>query len=593
MSCWDRNLAILEKVNPAVAKMLAQTLIPADHVLQASRQGSPYLQVGRQKLHSSYDPVKEGAEWAKAQELESGKPPVIFGLGLGYHLFPLMASGISFLVVEPSPAVARLALEVHDFTELLARDALRLGRQFHDLPMGSELLAYPPSRRLFPQLYRRLAAFLAGESKNPGPLRVLVVSPLYGGSYPIARYATRAFRQLGHDAELLDLAPFHPGYQVLNQITNNRKAASRLHQDLERLLGEVVLTRVRDFAPDLVFFLAQSPVNPEVLRIIKKEGPLLAYWFVEDFQVFPYWQDLAPEVDVFFVLQKEPFFQELKGHGVQNYAFLPLAADPEVYRPLTLTREEQRQYGSALSFVGAGYRNRQEFFQGLLDFDFKIWGSDWRLTSPLGPFIQKQGARVSEEEIVRIFNASLINLNLHSSPFHAGINPQGDYLNPRVFDLAAAGAFQLVDWRSQLPEFFQPELEVVTFTSLTEVREKIGYFLAHAEERCQLALKSRERCRRDHTYTQRLDEALEIIQDLHPGVLPQRPRPESPWQSLRRLFPPDHPVQVLLARPGLEQVSDLGDLVERLKEDDAPLTEPEAIFWLLHEFQQGLKRGRF
>ena len=44
-------------------------------------------------------------------------------------------------------------------------------------------------------------------------------------------------------------------------------------------------------------------------------------------------------------------------------------------------------------------------------------------------------------EAVKIFNASRINLNLHSSPYHLGINPEGDYVNPRTFDLAAAGPF--------------------------------------------------------------------------------------------------------------------------------------------------------
>jgi len=42
-----------------------------------------------------------------------------------------------------------------------------------------------------------------------------------------------------------------------------------------------------------------------------------------------------------------------------------------------------------------------------------------------------------------------------------------------------------------------------------------------------------------------------------------------------------------------EEVENLGQLVDTLKEGEAPLTESEAIFWLLHEFQQGLERGRF
>ncbi len=352
------------------------------------------------------------------------------------------------------------------------------------------------------------------------------------------------------------------------------------------------MARSRDFRPDLIFFLAQAPVEPQLLRALRSEGPLLAFWFVEDFQVFPYWRDLAPEVDVFFTLQREAFFEELKKLGRKNCAFLPLAADPEVYRPLTLTPEETRQYSAAVAFVGAGYRNRREFFQGLLDFDLKIWGSDWNLNSPLGPYIQKKGARVSEEEAVRIFNASRINLNLHSSPYHQGINPQGDYVNPRTFDVAAAGAFQLVDRRTQLPEFFVSGEEVATFASLAEAREKIAYFLDHEEERREVARRGRERCLRDHTYQVRLAQALDLIEELCPGRLPRRPQPEKPLTQLRRQFPEAHPVQAMLKRVPPE-VEDLSQLVETFRAGEEPLTETEAIFWLLHEFQQGLERGRF
>jgi spore maturation protein CgeB len=592
MNYWDKNYEILKQQAPDLAETLARTHIPADHQVLPSKKGPPSLKVGRQQLHSSYDPLAEGLAWAQAQDIGEAEPLVILGLGLGYHVLPLLEAGREVWVVEPSAAVARLALEHQDLTPLWAKGGLRLGRDFQGLSPGTRLLDHPASRRLHPGLHQRLAAYLRGEAGAGAYLRILVVGPLYGGSHPIARSCARAFSALGHKAELLDYASFYQGYQTLKDVTADKSAENRLTQELLKFLGEILLARVRDFRPDLLFFLAQSPVEPLLLRRLKSEGPLLAYWFVEDFQVFPYWRDLAPEVDVFFTIQREPFFRALTVLGRKNFAFLPLAADPEVYRPLDLTPEEIRQFGAALSFVGAGYRNRREFFQGLLDFDFRIWGSDWNLSSPLGPFIQNQGARVSEEEAVKIFNASRINLNLHSSPYHLAINPEGDYVNPRTFDLAAAGAFQLVDPRAQLSEFFRPEEEVALFHDLTEAREKIAFYLSHEEERLRLAHQGRKRSLRDHTYSVRLEQALDLIADLCPGKLPQRPRPEKPLEQLRRGFPENHPVQAMLQRVPPE-VEDLSQLVDTLREGDEPLSESEAIFWLLHELQQGLKRGRF
>ena len=82
------------------------------------------------------------------------------------------------------------------------------------------------------------------------------------------------------------------------------------------------------------------------------------------------------------------------------------------------------------------------------------------------------------------------------------------------------------------------------------------------------------------------------MEELCPGRLPQRPWPEKPLDQLRRRFPENHPVQAMLKRVPPEVV-ELSQLVDTLRAGEEPLTETEAIFWLLHEFHQGLERGRF
>jgi hypothetical protein len=113
MSLWEKNLEVLQKVAPDLAATLAATAVPEDHQARPSRSGPPYLQVGKQRLTSSYDPVKEGQDWARSLG-EADGPLVVFGLGLGYHLLPLLAQDRPLWVVEPSAAVARLALEHQD-----------------------------------------------------------------------------------------------------------------------------------------------------------------------------------------------------------------------------------------------------------------------------------------------------------------------------------------------------------------------------------------------------------------------------------------------------------------------------------------------
>ena len=74
----------------------------------------------------------------------------------------------------------------------------------------------------------------------------------------------------------------------------------------------------------------------------------------------------------------------------------------------------------------------------------------------------------------------------HSSLNHEGVVPDGDFVNPRTFEIAACGGFQLVDRRSLLGELFE-EGELELFGDLAELRGKIDHYLARPEERNRFA----------------------------------------------------------------------------------------------------------
>ncbi|MFO0417482.1 MAG: glycosyltransferase, partial [Pseudomonadota bacterium] len=143
-------------------------------------------------------------------------------------------------------------------------------------------------------------------------------------------------------------------------------------------------------------------------------------------------------------------------------------------------------------------------------------------------------------EYTKIFNSSAINLNLHSSNERDGVDPSGDFLNPRTFELAACGAFQLVDQRSLLGECFEPGREIVTFDSLGDLREKIDFYLAHPERRAGVIEAARARVLRDHTYDKRMESMLSVIYTSAYQRLRQRAE-SSPWSEMikRAEFDPE------------------------------------------------------
>jgi spore maturation protein CgeB len=241
-------------------------------------------------------------------------------------------------------------------------------------------------------------------------------------------------------------------------------------------------------------------------------GIKTAYWFVEDFRTLTYWNTIVKNVDYFFTIQKDDFFEELKNIGADNYYYLPLACLPGFHKKITKpNKEDELKYGSDVSFAGAGYFNRKNVFAKLLDFNFKIWGNDWHAGLPLSLFIQEGGKRFNEEEAVKIYNYSKININLHSSIWHRDINPNGDFLNPRVYEILACGGFQLVDRRKYLNGAFEDGKDLVVFESVDDLRKKIKYYLANENERLAIAERGRETATKNHTYERRIKEMMGII----------------------------------------------------------------------------------
>jgi spore maturation protein CgeB len=174
-----------------------------------------------------------------------------------------------------------------------------------------------------------------------------------------------------------------------------------------------------------------------------------------------------------------------------------------------LSSIDARKYGGDVSFMGAGYPNRRLAFRKLIHHGLKIWGTEWDGDHVLEPYVQLDGRRVSSDECVKIFNGTKINLNLHSSINADELVSGGDFINPRTFELAACGAFQLVDRRSLMPEAFD-DGELAHFESLEDLDRKIGHFLAHPEERDSYVERARARVLRDHTYEVRMQSLIDF-----------------------------------------------------------------------------------
>jgi len=341
---------------------------------------------------------------------------------------------------------------------------------------------------------------------------------------------------------------------------------------------------------DILICMAQAPISAKALTELRSRGVITVLWFVEDYLRFTYWHQMAKFYDFVFTIQKGDCIDRIRAAGAGAVHYLPTACDPTFHAPLILSEEDKEKWGSPISFVGAGYHNRQQMFSTFSSYPFKIWGSEWPTGKPFDRMVQEESRRVKPEEYIKVFNATDVNLNLHSSSERDGVDPTGDFVNPRTFELASAGAFQLCDHRSLLSELFEVGKEIVTFTDLPDLKEKIAYYQAHPEERRAIAEAARIRALRDHTYERRYEEMLSIIYASKYEQLRQREH-NSPWAEMIRRADGDTELKERCERAcarGEEPALD--GLIADIVTGQGKLTEVEQKLLFLHHIRSQVLR---
>ena len=106
-------------------------------------------------------------------------------------------------------------------------------------------------------------------------------------------------------------------------------------------------------------------------------------------------------------------------------------------------------------------------------------------------------------QMPKVFRLSKINLNMTVRPIQTGIPL-------RVFDILGCGGFLMTNYQPELLEHFEIGVDLEAYTGLDELIEKCSYYLAHEEERKQIAQNGYRKVKENHTYQKRLTQMLQI-----------------------------------------------------------------------------------
>jgi spore maturation protein CgeB len=280
---------------------------------------------------------------------------------------------------------------------------------------------------------------------------------------------------------------------------------------------EDFVTTARKMRPDYALVLEGLSVETARITQLRQEGIRTAIWLTDD----PYYTDysvkLASHYDYVFTLELEcvSFYKQ---NGCIEVHYLPFGANVSIFRPKRISI----QYQKDVSFIGSAYWNRVEVIDQIAPYLATknvhisgLWWNRLRHFHTLSSKIELNKWMEAEETSCYYYGSKIV-INLHRAIDDMTYNQNSRYINalspnPRTFEIGGCGTLQLTDVRSDLPRFYTPDVEIVTYNSANELREKIDYYLRHEEERRAIALNALKRTVQEHTYGHRLAQMLRVV----------------------------------------------------------------------------------
>lgn len=200
--------------------------------------------------------------------------------------------------------------------------------------------------------------------------------------------------------------------------------------------------------------------------------------------------------------------------GVKEVRHWPLGFRADDYDP-SLTREEILT-GSREVTISLLCERETPYRQARVDRfaaafpDGSYYGKGW----PKG--------FLPEEERVPLYQRTRIGINIHNST-----GP----INFRTYSLPANGVMQICDNKSHLGQIYQLDKEVIGFDTTEEAIGLCQYYLAHDDERRQIAAAGWERALRDYNEVSVFKTMLKAVEELSDSA-PERK--QDPVTFLRR-----------------------------------------------------------
>ena len=258
-------------------------------------------------------------------------------------------------------------------------------------------------------------------------------------------------------------------------------------EKMSKMLREAVYY----YQPDILFYFNfHDWIEHSVWREISDELPIKTIiWLADDEWRY---EETRPVWELFnlVVSTDRKGYERRKQEGFSNVLLSQWGCNHFLYKNLNLPKIYD------VSFVGQCYGERENFVNILRRKGINIttFGHGWENSS-----------RVSQADLIRIFNQSKISLNISFAS-------KGDKIlaiKGRDFEAPGCGSLLLTKDTKEIAEYFVPGEEIITYKDANDAADKIKFYLANEDEREKTAKNGYERVMREHTIERRLLDVFE------------------------------------------------------------------------------------
>ena len=500
---------------------------------------------------------------------------VILGLGLGYHIAPLLSRfpDTRLIIVEALASCEELTreqgivtLDAERITCISGQSSTVALQRISELQIAAgmpklTLFALPAAVAALPDYYLPVQEKLETGIRLdlPGRLRHQRFTGaerrvlLFDCGYLLTREVAAALEGLGHAVHRLHFTSLTPVGQLMAD-----------------LVGAIA-----SFRPDFCLTINHLGFDEggEIARFLDAIRLPAASWFVDspDLIVKGFDRNVTPHTSLF--IWDQSYFDSMLQSGFESVTYLPLGTDPDLFRLIPRTAPELAGFSARVGFVG---NSMTVPLQDSLD----------KIDPALHPLAEILGRRMStmrgrfgqvmaelepgERQLVSRLNTreqldfekavtwqatllyrlgcidrlrdfrpvihgdkgwrSLLSGEFtlrppltyyHDLPFfynactvnfNATSLQMGTAVNQRLFDCPLCGGFLLTDHQEAIEGLFEVGTEVITYREEEEITDLVRFYLENNTARERIAAKGRERVLAQHTYHHRLRTLIETME---------------------------------------------------------------------------------